>query len=61
MLISVETERLVLRRAAGRYGLPPDDIWEGDEMEYALTRAEWERQEAAAQAARTPSAGASAR
>ncbi len=28
-------------------GVDPDAIWEGDDVEYALTRSDWERQQAA--------------
>ncbi|MGI8856495.1 MAG: GNAT family N-acetyltransferase [Thermomicrobiales bacterium] len=30
------------------HGLDPEYLWEGDDVEYALTKAEWEQQEAAA-------------
>ncbi len=30
------------------HGLDPDIIWEGDDVEYALEKADWERQQAAA-------------
>ena len=29
------------------HGLDPNDLWEGDDVEYALEKADWERQEAA--------------
>lgn len=29
------------------YHAPPQDLWDGDDVEYALTRADWVRQEAA--------------
>ncbi len=29
------------------HGLDPDDLWEGDDVEYALEKADWERPEAA--------------
>jgi RimJ/RimL family protein N-acetyltransferase len=33
--------------AAGTFQFDPDaDAWEGDDVEYALSRAEWDRQEA---------------
>jgi RimJ/RimL family protein N-acetyltransferase len=37
-----------LTTASGN-NLPADAVWEGDEVEYALTKADWERQEAARQ------------
>lgn len=33
--------------AEGTFHADPQDLWEGDDVEYALDRAEWERQEAA--------------
>ncbi len=30
------------------HGLDPDIVWDGDDVEYALEKADWERQEAAA-------------
>ena len=42
--------------AAQGYDIAPEDLWEGDDVEYALEKADWERQEAAGrETADTPS------
>jgi RimJ/RimL family protein N-acetyltransferase len=33
--------------AQGTYDVTPEDIWDGDDVEYALDKADWERQQAA--------------
>ena len=33
--------------AGGTYVFTPDEVWEGEDVEYALEREEWERQQAA--------------
>jgi RimJ/RimL family protein N-acetyltransferase len=45
-LTLVRTFRMTPEELA-THGLDPQDVWDGDDVEYALEKADWERQEAA--------------
>lgn len=58
MQIFLETERMILRRFVESdldslveldttYHSETEEIWDGDDFEYALTKAEWEQMESA--------------